>query len=58
MIELYLTFGVGFYIGLALNNASSFRNATKIEITRGLVLAIFFWPVALALIPFIKDRLR
>lgn len=57
MMALYLTFGLGFYIGLAVNNPDSFRNASVMSIVRGLVLALLLWPLALILLPFVKDRL-
>ena len=58
MIGMYLSFGLGFYIGLAMNNPDSYRDATKKEIAIGVVVALLLWPIAVVGIPFIKDRLK
>lgn len=47
----YLFFGLGFYIGLALNNPKSFRNVHLASIIRGLVFAIILWPISLITYP-------
>jgi hypothetical protein len=45
----YFTFGIGFYIGLALKNPKSFVNANSAAIIRGLLLGVVFWPIGVIL---------
>lgn len=47
MIIEYLIFGAGFYIGLALNNPSSFVDADAAALLRGILLCFVFWPIGL-----------
>ena len=42
---LYLTFGLGFYIGMALQNPTSFTNADTASLLRGLILGVLAWPI-------------
>ena len=44
---LYFTFGLGLYIGLALNNPMSFLDANASGLIRGLILGILLWPICI-----------
>lgn len=47
MMTLYLTFGLGFYLGLALKNPKGFVDAGAGDLIRGVLLGILFWPIGL-----------
>lgn len=47
MIAEYLIFGAGFYIGLALNNPTSFMDVDTAALFRGILLCFIFWPIGL-----------
>lgn len=47
IIGMYLVFGFGFYLGLALKDPKGFINADVDSMTRGMFLGILFWPVGL-----------
>ena len=41
----YLCIGIGFYLGLSLNNPMSFLDADAAGLIRGFILAVPFWPI-------------
>jgi len=46
---LYLVFGLGFYLGLAIQDPEGFVQADAAAILRGLLLGVVFWPIGLAI---------
>lgn len=49
LIYSYLVFGLGFYVGLALNNLESFSRADTLSIIRGFLVGCIFWPIGIIL---------
>lgn len=45
----YFVFGLGLYIGLALNNPMSFLDANAAGLIRGFLLAVVFWPIGIVI---------
>ena len=43
----YLSFGLGMYIGMCLNNPKSFTDADTASLLRGLLLCWILWPLGL-----------
>lgn len=46
-IIMYLIFGAGFYIGLAMNSSMEFLNVPLVGLLRGFILCFLFWPIGL-----------
>ncbi len=46
-IILYITFGLGFYTGLALKSYKTFRKATVLGVISGIILGVLIWPAGI-----------
>ncbi len=52
---MYISIGLGFYCGIAIIRREAFKNQNFISILRGLIIGIFFWPIATILLSYIKE---
>lgn len=52
----YFSFGSGFYLAACLKGYKSFYHQGPSSITRGLLLGLFFWPLAILTWPLWKDK--
>ena len=43
----YLLLGIGFYIGMVLNNHKTFIGAPTSSVINGLLLGLVFWPIGM-----------
>lgn len=49
MIELYIAFGLGMYVGMCLKDPNGFVDADAAGLIRGFLLCCVFWPLGLLL---------